>query len=52
LFGKLELNGVSLDYDFKSKRIYGSNDDVNREYSWNVREDGFYKNEDGETPFD
>ena len=21
-------------------------------YSWNVSEDGFYKNEDGETPFD
>ena len=52
LFGKLELNGVSLDYDFKSKRIYGNNDDVNREYSWNVSEDGFSKNEYGETPFD
>lgn len=51
LFGKLELNGFKLDYDQKSKRIYGHGDDVNREYSWNKAENGFY-NTDIETPFD
>ena len=51
LFGKLELKGKILDYDMKSKRIYGAGDDVNREYSWNRTENGFY-NMDIETPFD
>lgn len=49
LFGELELNGYKLDYDFKSKRIYGDGDDVAKEYSWNKQEDGFYSTE--EFPF-
>jgi KaiC/GvpD/RAD55 family RecA-like ATPase len=49
LFGELELNGYKLDYDFKSKRIYGDGDDVTKEYSWNKQEDGFYSTE--EFPF-
>lgn len=49
LFGELELNGYKLDYDFKSKRIYGDGDDVTKEYSWNRLEDGFYSTE--EYPF-
>lgn len=49
LFGELELNGYKLDYDFKSKRIYGDGDDVTKEFSWNKQEDGFYSTE--EFPF-
>lgn len=49
LFGRLELKGFVLDYDFKSKRIYGEKDDVNREYSWNKTDDGFYPTD--ELPF-
>ena len=49
LFGRLELKGFVLDYDFKSKRIYGAKDDVNREYSWNKTNDGFYPTD--ELPF-
>ena len=49
LFGELELNGYKLDYDFKSKRIYGDGDDVAKEFSWNKQEDGFYSTE--EFPF-
>ena len=49
LFGRLELKGFVLDYDFKSKRIYGAKDDVNREYSWNKTDDGFYATD--ELPF-
>ena len=40
LFGKINLNGILLDYDEKSKRIYGSRDDVNKEFGWN-NTDGF-----------
>lgn len=51
LFGRTETNGYVLEYDEKSKRIYGQGDDVNREYSWNMTNNGFY-NTDIETPFD
>lgn len=34
LFGRLDLNGLILSYDERSKRIYGEKDDVNRKYSW------------------
>ena len=51
LFGKTETNGYVLDYDEKSKRIYGQGDDINREYSWNRTNNGFYE-QNIETPFD
>lgn len=52
LFGKTEINGYVLDYDEKSKRIYGQGDDLHVEYSWNKKnQDGFYDTEE-ETPFD
>jgi KaiC/GvpD/RAD55 family RecA-like ATPase len=51
LFGQLELNGFKLNYDFKSKRIYGLGDDMNKEYSWNKASDGFC-NYDMDSPFD
>ena len=34
LFGIKNIKGWVMDYDAKSKRIYGQNDDVNREYGW------------------
>lgn len=51
LVGKLELNGIVLDYDAKSKRIYGLGDDVDRQYGWEYEKDGFW-DYDGITPFD
>lgn len=51
LFGKLETAGIALDFDIKSRRIYGALDDVNREYSWNKQDSGSYSY-DIETPFD
>lgn len=51
LFGKINLNGILLDYDEKSKRIYGSRDDVNKEFGWN-NTDGFISvDEDMPIPF-
>lgn len=53
LFGKTETNGYVLDYDEKSKRIYGVGDDLCREYGWNKNNgNDFYSLEIGETPFD
>ena len=40
LFGKLETSGWLMKYDEVSKRIYGSNDDVNIDYGW-IKSDGF-----------
>lgn len=34
LFGHRNTQGIVLDYDEKSKRIYGVGDDVNRDYGW------------------
>ena len=40
LFGKVETEGYILDYDEKSKRIYGPGDDLHVEYGWDCG-DGF-----------
>lgn len=51
LFGKINLKGIVLDYDEKSKRIYGRNDDVNRRFGWDTS-DGFVDiGDDIELPF-
>ena len=50
LFGKIDLKGIILDYDEKSKRIFGPNDDVNRQLGWD-RSDGFSSVGDMEIPF-
>jgi KaiC/GvpD/RAD55 family RecA-like ATPase len=34
LFGHRNTKGIVLDYDEKSRRIYGVGDDVNKEYGW------------------
>ena len=50
LFGKVDLEGIVLNYDEKSKRIYGPRDDVNYEFGWN-KADGFMSSGDMEIPF-
>ena len=39
LFGKIDLRGIRLNYDERSKRIYGYQDDANKEFGWVT--DGF-----------
>lgn len=51
LFGKVNTDGWVLEFNEKSKRIYGVGDDVNVDYGWNVQNDGFYE-VDEDTPFD
>lgn len=52
LFGKINLNGIILSYDERSKRIYGLKDDLDYQFGWD-KSDGFYKVEDGEeVPFE
>lgn len=51
LFGKTETKGYILDYDEKSKRIYGKGDDLYVDYGWNKNNDGFTAINE-ETPFD
>ena len=53
LFGKINLNGIVLDYDEKSKRIYSNDDELSREYGWNKDPEGFRKVDDMEgIPFE
>lgn len=52
MFGKLNLDGWIVNYDEKSKRIYGANDDVNVEYGWTkLQEFVAVDYEDYELPF-
>ncbi|MBR5129208.1 MAG: AAA family ATPase [Firmicutes bacterium] len=50
LFGKLELKGFALDYEERSKRIYGQGDDPYKQYAWD-KSDGFMAADDMEIPF-
>lgn len=50
LFGKVNLNGIILSYDEKSKRVYGPRDDVNVQFGWD-KSDGFELAGDMEIPF-
>lgn len=51
LFGKTETNGYILNYDEKSKRIYGQGDDLYVDYGWNKNDNTFVSINE-ETPFD
>lgn len=52
LFGKVHLDGWVLNFQEKSKRIYGDGDDVNYEYGWNQQTDGFgFLGEEEVSPF-
>lgn len=50
LFGKVNLNGIIISYDEKSKRVYGPRDDVNVQFGWD-KSDGFEQAGDMEIPF-
>lgn len=50
LFGKVNLNGIILSYDEKSKRVHGPRDDVNVQFGWD-KSDGFEFAGDMEIPF-
>lgn len=50
LFGKINLQGIVLDYDEKSKRVYGTDDDLNRQFGWD-KSDGFISAENMVIPF-
>ena len=53
LFGRVETGGYVLDYDEKSKRIYGEGDDLWVDYGWDRFGDGFAKvNDEEEIVFD
>lgn len=41
LFGRVETQGYVLNYDEKSKRIFGDGDDLLFDYGWNKEDDGF-----------
>lgn len=45
VYGKINTKGYILDYDERSKRIYGYGDDVNVDFGWD-------KSNEEETPFD
>lgn len=50
LFGKVNLSGIIISYDEKSKRVYGPRDDVNVQFGWD-KSDGFEQAGDMEIPF-
>lgn len=62
LFGSIDTNGWILDFEPKSRRIYGRNDDPDIEYGWskNIKEDYEYSStmdfkkvkDDDDIPFD
>lgn len=62
LFGSIDTNGWILDFEPKSRRIYGHNDDPDIEYGWskNIKDDYEYSStldfkkvkDDDDIPFD
>ena len=50
LMGKLCLDGYVMDYDERSKRIYGLGDELNREFGWQKAET--FEPGGGMVPFD
>ena len=52
LFGKTETEGYIVDYDEKSKRIYGRGDDLMVDYGWDKTSNGFVQIDmDADCPF-
>lgn len=43
LFGKLELKGIPIEFDEKSRRMYGEGDDVDHDYGFSPNSDSFEK---------
>lgn len=46
LFGRTDTEGYVLNFNERSKRIYGDGDDLDVEYSWNPDSDGFIDADD------
>ena len=52
LTGKLIMDGLKLDYDEKSKRIYAEHDGLNRNFIWEDGESSYFNNlSDTDNPF-
>ena len=51
LFGKLNLEGIVLEYDEKSKRIFSNAEELNRRYGWEKENNGFYESAEGDVVF-
>lgn len=52
LFGKVETEGYIVDYDEKSKRIYGRGDNIRFDYGWDKSNNGFTQIDmDADFPF-
>ena len=41
LFGRVQAEGFIMEFDEKSKRIYGQGDDPDVDYGWDPQDDGF-----------
>lgn len=52
LFGRIETEGIKLRYDEKSKRIYGSGDNLDREFGCFVEPDGSQESQTAEPYMD
>lgn len=52
IFGKTNFDGFILDYEEKSKRIYGYGDDPNKQYSWFPDSDFMPSTDDEDIIFD
>ena len=50
LIGKLNFDGIPLNYDEKTKRIYGMNDDLHKQFSFTERQE-FISISEKDTPF-
>lgn len=52
IFGKIDLNGVILNYDEKSKRIYRTTNELHYQFGWDIT-DGFVQEdlENSDCPF-
>ncbi len=48
LFGKLNTDGITVNYDEKSKRIYGMGDDPDYEYGFSTDSNGFMQSDEEE----
>lgn len=51
LFGRVQTKGYAMDFDEKSKRIYGHGDDPDVDYGWDPQDDGFTQISMEEVPF-
>lgn len=51
LFGRIDTEGVEVEYDEKSKRIFGEGDDLDFDYGFDPQSDGFVTVEDEDNPF-